>query len=72
MRALTSVSGVQSLRSITARSSSARVLDLHSLALDAADDPDHRERPLFAHPVLNRTASIVKHHPRSRRVRERG
>ena len=64
MRALTSISGVQSLRSITARSSSARVLDLHSLALDAADDPDHRARPLFAHPVLNRTI-IVKHHPRA-------
>jgi hypothetical protein len=64
MRALTTVSGVQSLRSITARSSSARVLDLHSLALDAGDDPDHRERPMFAHPVLNRTI-IVKHHPRA-------
>jgi hypothetical protein len=64
MRALTSVAGVQSLRSITARSSSARVLDLHSLALDAGEDPDHRARPLFLHPVLNRTI-IVKHHPRA-------
>jgi hypothetical protein len=63
MRALTTVSGVQSLRSITARSSSARVLDLHSLALDAREDPDHRARPMFVHPVLNRTI-IVKHHPR--------
>ena len=63
MRALTSVAGVQSLRSITARSSSARVLDLHSLALDAGEDPDHRARPMFVHPVLNRTI-IVKHHPR--------
>ena len=35
MQALPTVTGVQSLRSITARSSSARVLDLHSLALDA-------------------------------------
>ena len=64
MRALTSIAGVQSLRSITARSSSARVLDLHSLALDAAEDPDHRARPMFLHPVLNRTI-IVKHHPRA-------
>ncbi|HXQ17961.1 MAG TPA: hypothetical protein VN814_25365 [Caulobacteraceae bacterium] len=64
MRALTSVAGVQSLRSITARSSSARVLDLHSLARDADDDPDHSARPMFLHPVLNRTI-IVKHHPRA-------
>jgi len=63
MRALPTVSGVQSLRSITARSASARVLDLHSLALDAAADPAHAERPMFTHPVLNRTL-IVKHHPR--------
>ena len=64
MRALTTASGVQSLRSITARSSSARVLDLHSLALEVGDDPDHRARPMFLHPVLNRTI-IVKHHPRA-------
>jgi hypothetical protein len=63
MHALPTVSGVQSLRSITARSSSARVLDLHSLALHCAGDPDHRQRPMFTHPVLNRTL-IVKHHPR--------
>src|ERR1700761_5669927 len=63
MRALTNVSGVQSLRNITARSSSARVLDLHSLALEMAKDEDHRARPMFVHPVLNRTI-IVKHHPR--------
>jgi hypothetical protein len=63
MRALQTVSGVESLRNITARSSSARVLDLHSLAIYAADDSDHAERPMFTHPVLNRTI-IVKHHPR--------
>jgi hypothetical protein len=63
MRGLLHVSGVQSLRNITARSSSARVLDLHSLALDEGEDPLHREKPMFAHPVLNRTI-IVKHHPR--------
>jgi hypothetical protein len=64
MRALPKISGFQSLRSITARSSSARVLDLHSLALIVGDDPDHDERPMFAHPVLNRTI-VVKHHPRA-------
>jgi len=64
MRGLPHVSGVQTLRSITARSSSARVLDLHSLWVDAAEDPDHRNRPMFMHPVLNRTI-IVKHHPRA-------
>jgi hypothetical protein len=63
MQALPTVTGVQSLRSITARSSSARVLDLHSLALDEADNADHRLRPMFQHPILNR-AIIVKHHPR--------
>src|ERR1700727_3140563 len=63
MRALPTVSGVQSLRSISARSASARVLDLHSLAMDVGDDPDHGARPMFTHPVLNRTL-IVKPHPR--------
>jgi hypothetical protein len=63
MRAIPAIAGVQSLRSIIQRSSSARVLDLHSLARDCALDADHRERPMFTHPVLNRTL-IVKHHPR--------
>ncbi|HVM99413.1 MAG TPA: hypothetical protein VMT68_04280 [Caulobacteraceae bacterium] len=64
MRGLPHLSGVQTLRSITARSSSARVLDLHSLWVEAGEDPDHHNRPMFAHPVLNRTI-IVKHHPRA-------
>jgi hypothetical protein len=63
MSALKAVSGIESLRSIAARSSSSRVLDLHSLALEAASDLDYQTRPLFTHPVLNRTI-IVKHHPR--------
>jgi hypothetical protein len=63
MSALKAVAGIESLRSIIARSSSARVLDLHSLALEAASDLDYQARPLFQHPVLNRTI-IVKHHPR--------
>jgi hypothetical protein len=63
MQALPTVTGVQSLRSITARSSSARVLDLHSLALEEVQNEAHQLRPMFVHPVLNRTI-IVKHHPR--------
>lgn len=63
MQALPTVSGVQSLRSITARAASARVLDLHSLALEQEGNEAHRAQPIFEHPVLNRTI-IVKHHPR--------
>jgi len=63
MQGLPTVTAVQSLRSITARASSARVLDLHSLALEQIDNESHRDRPMFEHPVLNRTI-IVKHHPR--------
>ncbi|MGH6957818.1 MAG: hypothetical protein ACREEW_14225 [Caulobacteraceae bacterium] len=62
MRAPSAVAGVDSLRSIAARSSSARVLDLVSIEKDAAANPAHRARPLFSHPVLNRTI-VVKHHP---------
>jgi hypothetical protein len=63
MRTLKTDSGFQSLRSITARSASARVLDLHTVAREAGEDPDHAASPMFTHPVLNRTI-IVKHHPR--------
>jgi hypothetical protein len=63
MRALSAIAGVQSLRNIIQRSSSARVLDLHSLERECGEDPDYRARPMFTHPVLNRTL-IVKHHPR--------
>jgi hypothetical protein len=56
-------SSVHSLRDIAARSSSARVLDLHALALEAGDLPGYADRPMFTHPVLNRTI-IAKHHPR--------
>lgn len=63
MHAPAIASGVQSLRSITARSSSSRVLDLLSIDREAAGDPDHGARPMFVHQVLNRSI-IVKHHPR--------
>jgi hypothetical protein len=60
MQPLRSAVGVASLNSIIARSSSARVLDLHSLAVSVPDDPEYLTRPLFTHPVLNR-AIIAKH-----------
>ena len=63
MQGLPTVTGVHSLRSITARAASARVLDLHALALEQGESEAHRDRPMFEHPVLNRTI-IVKHHPR--------
>lgn len=58
-----SVTGVHSLRDIAALSSSARVLDLHAIALEGAELADYFDRPMFTHPVLNRTI-IAKHHPR--------
>ncbi len=52
--------GVRSLRAIAAEASSARVLDLASLAVEAPTDSEYLERPMFLHPVLNRTI-ILKH-----------
>jgi hypothetical protein len=57
---LKSVVGVRSLRTITEEASSSRVLDLASLAAAPPEDEDYAERPMFLHPVLNRTI-IVKH-----------
>jgi hypothetical protein len=55
-----STAGANSLKRIAATASSARVLDLHSLAVENPGDPDYLARPLFVHPVLNRSI-IVKH-----------
>ena len=63
MQVLKSVAGVRSLKGMTAAASSARVLDLHALAVEAIDDPDYLAKPLFIHPVLNRSI-IVKHNVR--------
>ena len=63
MHTLKTVGGAQSLRSITARHASARVLDLHAIAEASGTDLDHGARPMFTHPVLNRTI-IAKHHAR--------
>jgi len=60
MQVFKSVDGARSLKSIAATASSARVLDLHSIAAENPEDPDYLEQPLFIHPVLNRSI-IVKH-----------
>lgn len=57
---LKSVVGVRSLRTITEEASSARVLDLATLAAAPPEGEGYAERPMFIHPVLNRTI-IVKH-----------
>ncbi len=60
MQVLKSAAGVNSLRRLAATGSSARVMDLHALAGESPKDPDYAERPLFMHPVLNRSI-VVKH-----------
>jgi hypothetical protein len=60
MQALKAVAGLRSLNSIIATASSARVLDLHSLCMEKREEPDYAERPMFTHPVLNRSI-ILKH-----------
>ena len=60
MQVFKSTAGVRSLKGIAATASSARILDLHALALEAPEDPDYLESPLFLHPLLNRSI-IVKH-----------
>ncbi len=57
---LRSVTGVRSLNALVAEASSARVLDLASLAAEKPTDKDYVARPMFLHPVLNR-AILVKH-----------
>ncbi len=57
---LRSVTGVRSLSALAAEASSARVMDLASLAAEKPDDPDYAKRPMFLHPVLNRSI-LVKH-----------
>ena len=57
---LKSVSGVRSLSALAAEASSARVLDLATLAAEKPTDEEYAARPMFLHPVLNR-AILVKH-----------
>ncbi len=64
MQASKALPGARNLSSVIAAASSARVLDLHSLAGESLDDPAYAEHPMFIHPVLNR-AIILKHNLRS-------
>lgn len=65
MQLLKAVAGVPNLRDMVATWPSARMLNLHGLALEPHNQPesDYHVRPMFAHPVLNR-AIIVKHNVR--------
>ena len=60
MQAQKTVVGVRNLKGIASTASSARVLDLHALATENLEDPGYAERPMFVHPVLNRSI-MVKH-----------
>ena len=44
--------------------STSRVLNLHRIAMDHADHPEHAEKPLFLSPVINR-AFLLKHRTRA-------
>jgi hypothetical protein len=67
MLAAKTVAELRGLRNTIATASSARVLDLHALAIRTPDDPSYAERPMFIHPVLNRSI-IVKHNLSSNEV----
>jgi hypothetical protein len=60
MQGLKAVAGVRNLKAIVAVSSSARILNLHALAAEEPADPDYAAKPMFVHPLLNRSI-IVKH-----------
>jgi hypothetical protein len=63
MQVLKAVAGVPNLKTMVATSPSARILNLHGLAGRPPRNPDYYDRPMFAHPVLNRSI-IVKHNVR--------
>ncbi len=63
MQSLKAVAGGSSLKSMVASASSARMLNLHALAAERPTDPADQDKPLFVHPVLNRSI-IVKHNLR--------
>ncbi|MDR3511104.1 MAG: hypothetical protein P4L73_05690 [Caulobacteraceae bacterium] len=63
MQVLKAVAGVPNLKDMVATWPSARLLNLHGLAAERPTDPDYFIRPMFVHPVLNRSI-IVKHNVR--------
>src|ERR1700760_4344030 len=56
--------GAASLRTMVATSPTSRMLNLHGMAAEAAEDSEFFVRPMFVHPVLNRSI-IVKHNVRA-------
>jgi hypothetical protein len=44
--------------------STSRVLNLHRIAADQGEDPQHKEKPFFASPIINRSF-LLKHRTRS-------
>jgi hypothetical protein len=44
--------------------STSRVLNLHRIAADQKENPDHKEKPFFASPIINRSF-LLKHRTRS-------
>jgi hypothetical protein len=63
MQALKAVPGVPNLKELVVNASTARMLNLHALALDPPDGPGYSTYPLFTHSLLNRSI-IVKHYVR--------
>jgi hypothetical protein len=63
MQGRKTAAGVQNLKTLVATSPSARILDLHGMAMERGGDPDYAVRPMFEHPALNRSI-IVKHNVR--------
>lgn len=63
MQSPKAASGVPNLKVVVATSPTARLLNLHALAMEKSTDPDYYAKPMFIHPVLNRSI-IVKHNVR--------
>ena len=63
MQVLKAGAGVLNLKGMVATSSSSRMLNLHGLALEQPAASEYFQRPMFAHPMLNRSI-IVKHNIR--------
>ncbi|GBF59313.1 hypothetical protein PbB2_03008 [Candidatus Phycosocius bacilliformis] len=58
------MSGIRSLSALSATASTSRVLNLHMVSEEFAEDPQYREAPFFRDSTLNQ-AVIIKHRFRS-------
>jgi hypothetical protein len=63
MQVLRSAAGVASLKTMVATSPTSRLLNLHGMTAEATTDSDYFVKPMFVHPVLNRSI-IAKHNVR--------